>query len=64
MPHLHPIQVERFRTMTASEKHAVFTGLIRTAYQIKRAALERDFPNDSPNEIDRKLARSILHGCP
>jgi hypothetical protein len=64
MSDLHPIQIERFRNMTPSEKHAVFMGLMRTGFELKRAALVRDFPDASEEEIDRKLARTILHGRP
>jgi len=61
---LHPIQIERFRAMTPDEKHAVMCGMIRTAREIKRAALRKQFPEKTEAELDRTLAKVMLHGHP
>lgn len=59
---LHPLQIERFRQMTSDEKHAVLNGMIRTARQIKRAALRQQQPHLTEAQLDRALARVMLHG--
>jgi len=61
---LHPLQIERFRQMTPDDKHATLRGLQLTAQRIKRAGLRQQYPELSEIEIDRALARAILHGRP
>jgi len=61
---LHPLQIERFRQMTADEKHTVLRGMIRSARQIKRAGLRQQHPKLSETDLDRALARAVLHGRP
>ncbi len=61
---LHPLQIERFRQMSPDEKYAMLRGMLLTARRIKRAGLLHQHPQFSEIEIDRALARSVLHGRP
>jgi hypothetical protein len=59
---LHPLQIERFRSMTGIEKHEVLCGLIATARDVARAGLRSRFPQATDSEIESRLARLFLHG--
>lgn len=59
---LHPLQIERFRAMSPSEKHWVFLGMVKTARAISRSALRQRHPDLSDTELDRALAQWVLHG--
>jgi len=56
---LHPIQVERFTTMSVAEKWEVAKGLLRTARETRRAGLAMRHPDWPPERIERELAREI-----
>ncbi|MFZ4681312.1 MAG: hypothetical protein ACOYMS_02320 [Terrimicrobiaceae bacterium] len=56
---LHPLQIARFRAMSAEEKWAVAKGLLGTARATRRAAISRRNPDWEPDRIERELAREI-----
>jgi hypothetical protein len=56
---LHPIQVERFSTMSVAEKWEVAKGLLRTARETRRAGLAMRHPDWPPEKIERELALEI-----
>jgi hypothetical protein len=55
------IQKSIYKKMTAEQKIRIATGLYYTARKIKRAALERQYPDISDVEIDKKLRDIFLH---
>lgn len=56
---LHPIQIARFRAMTALEKWEVAKGLLGTARATRRAAIRQKHPSWPAAEVERELAREI-----
>lgn len=54
---LHPIQIERFRAMTPTEKFGIARGLLATARRVRRAAIQRVHPDWNSDEVERELAR-------
>jgi len=56
---LHPIQIARFRAMSAEEKWAVAKGLLGTARATRRAAIRRKHPDWAAEQVERELAREI-----
>ena len=56
---LHPIQVERFSTMSVAEKWEVAKGLLRTARETRRVGLAIRHPDWPPEKIERELAREL-----
>ncbi|MEY3481795.1 MAG: hypothetical protein RIQ71_2570 [Verrucomicrobiota bacterium] len=56
---LHPIQVQRFSTMSVDEKWEVAKGLLRTARETRRAGLTMRHPDWPPERIEQELAREI-----
>jgi hypothetical protein len=67
MPHvklepLHPVQVARFRTMSAQEKWEVAKGLLGTARATRRAAIRHAHPDWTAEEVERELAREFACG--
>lgn len=56
---LHPIQIARFRAMSAEEKWAVARGLLRTAREVRRVAITRRHPEWNVQQIERELAREL-----
>ncbi len=59
---LHPIQIERLRTMTPVEKFEIAHGLLITARQTRRAGIGLAHPDWTPEEIERELARETTRG--
>jgi len=56
---LHPIQVQRFSTMSIDEKWEVAKGLLHTAPETRRAGLTMRHPDWPPEKIEQELAREI-----
>jgi len=56
---LHPIQIARFRAMTAQEKWDVAKGLLGTARATRRAAILQNNPSWTPDMVEKELAREI-----
>jgi hypothetical protein len=56
---LHPIQIQRFREMSFSEKWAVARGLWKIAWEARVRAMRRSHPDLSDEEC-RKLAASEI----
>jgi hypothetical protein len=54
---LHPIQIERFRAMTPTEKFAVARGLLATARKVRREGIRRVHPDWDADAVERELAR-------
>ena len=50
--------------MNYSEKYQLLAAAIRQSREFKRAGLRLRFPQDSPEEIETKLARVWLHARP
>jgi hypothetical protein len=59
-----PMQNSVWRKMPLSEKYLLLAATIRNARELKRAGLRHRFPQDSPEEIEAKLARVWLHARP
>lgn len=58
----HPVQIEAYRKMTPSQKHAQLEEMIRMAREIKRAAIRRQHPGMNDGAIAKRVAASMLHG--
>lgn len=56
---LHPIQIQRFREMTFSEKWAVAQGLWLMARNARLAATRRANPGLNEEECQRLVAREF-----
>lgn len=56
---LHPIQIARFRAMSAQEKWEVAKGLLGTARATRRAAIRLKYPSWTAVEVEKELAREI-----
>ena len=47
--------------MSYQQKYKVWQGMQNETRALKRAALRHQFPDDTEVEINRKLAKAILH---
>jgi hypothetical protein len=59
-----PQQTAIWKAMSYSEKYQLLAATIRQARDLKRAGLRLRFPQDSPDQIETKLARVWLHARP
>jgi hypothetical protein len=59
---LHPIQVARFRVMSAQEKWEVAKGLLGTARATRRAAIRLAHPDWTAEEVEKELSREFARG--
>ncbi len=59
-----PKQTEIWKAMDYSEKYQLLAATIRQAREFTRAGLMLRFPQDTPEQIERKLARLWLHARP
>ncbi|MCF7675617.1 MAG: hypothetical protein K9N23_21045 [Akkermansiaceae bacterium] len=59
-----PQQVAIWKNMDLAEKYRLLAAAIRQARELKRAGLRLRWPNDSPEQIESKLARVWLHARP
>jgi hypothetical protein len=59
---LHPLQLERLRAMTPDEKWAVFRGMMRTAREVRSAAMRRLHPDWDEDQISRAVAQEFARG--
>jgi hypothetical protein len=59
-----PQQTAIWKAMSHSEKYQLLVATIRQARDLKRAGLRHRFPQDSPDQIETKLARVWLHARP
>jgi hypothetical protein len=50
--------------MSLAEKYRLLASAIREARDLKRAGLRLRYPDDSPDQIETKLARVWLHARP
>jgi hypothetical protein len=57
-------QTAIWKAMSYSEKYQLLAAAIRQARDLKRAGLRHRFPQDSPDQIETKLARVWLHARP
>jgi hypothetical protein len=57
-------QVAIWKSMSPSEKYRLLAAAIRQARELKRAGLRLRYPDDSPEQIESKLARVWLHARP
>ena len=57
----HPKQIEIWRKMSAAEKMDVFERLMQDVRALKAVGVRRDHPDWSEDEVDREVARFILH---
>lgn len=56
---LHPVQIERFRSMTFREKMAVSRGLFRMARRARIEAFRKTQPGLDDAEYQRLVAREF-----
>ncbi len=54
--HAHPRQTAIWKRMSLSEKYELLAATIRQARNFKRMGLRMKYPDDTPAEIERKLA--------
>jgi hypothetical protein len=59
-----PQQVAIWKEMDLGEKYRLLAAAIRQARELKRAGLRLRYPEDSPAQIETKLARVWLHARP
>jgi hypothetical protein len=59
-----PKQIAIWKAMTLSEKYQLLAATIKQARELKRIGLRIQFPNDSSERIETKLARIWLHARP
>jgi len=64
MDHPSPMQTAAWRKMSPSEKYQMLAATIVKARELKRAGLRHRFPQDSPEQIESKLAHIWLHARP
>lgn len=57
----HPKQTAVWKSMDLSEKYRLFAATVRQAREFKRMGLRMKYPGDTPEEIERKLARIWLN---
>ncbi len=57
-------QVAIWKKMSPAEKYRLLAAAIRQAREFKRAGLRLRYPDDSPEQIESKLARVWLHARP
>jgi hypothetical protein len=56
-----PRQLEIWKNMTKESKLELFLTIMRQARQMKRTCLAQQFPHESVEEIDQRLAKIFLH---
>lgn len=54
-------QLEIWKNMSYQQKYEVWQGMQNEARALKFAGLRYQFPDDSEEEINRKLAKAMLH---
>ena len=54
-----PMEVEVLRRMSAAQKLAVMTSLIREAYRLKRAWIRLNEPELSEQELHQKVLEAV-----
>ena len=59
---LHPVQVQAYRRMTPTDKHRAYLGMVDCARKLKRSGVRTQHPEWTDEELDRAVARSVLHG--
>ena len=59
-----PIQSAIWKSMSLSEKYLLLAATIRKARELKRSGLQHRYPQDSPEQIESKLAHIWLHARP
>lgn len=59
-----PMQTAAWRKMSLAEKYQLLATTIRKARELKRAGLRHRFPQDTPEQIEIKLAHIWLHARP
>jgi len=57
-------QIAIWKAMTLSEKYQLLAATIKQARELKRTGLRLQFPDDSAEKIEIKLARIWLHARP
>ncbi len=57
-------QVAIWKNMSPAEKYRLLASAIRQAREFTRAGLRLRYPDDSPEQIESKLARVWLHARP
>ena len=57
-------QISIWKKMSLGEKCELLTSTVRQAREFKRMGLRMKFPNDSPADIESKLAHIWLHARP
>jgi hypothetical protein len=55
------IQYSIYKKMTADQKICISTNLYFTSRKLKRAALQKQYPHLSDDEIEEKLRDIFLH---
>ena len=53
-------QIEIWKKMSFQQKYEVWQGIQKEARALKRAGLRQQFPNDTAEEINRKLAKAFV----
>jgi hypothetical protein len=56
---LHPIQIARFTAMTPDEKWQIAKSLLRTAREVRRAAIRGQHPDWDAPRVEAALAREF-----
>jgi len=59
-----PQQVAIWKNMDYAEKYRLLAVAIRQARELKRAGLRLRCPDDTPEQIESKLARVCIHARP
>jgi len=59
-----PPQIAAWKRMSLAEKYQLLAATVRNARELKRTGLRLRFPQDSPAQIETKLARVWLHARP
>jgi hypothetical protein len=57
-------QTAIWKKMSVSEKYQILAATVRQARELKRIGLRLRYPQDSPQDIESKLARIWLHARP
>jgi hypothetical protein len=59
---LHPEQIKAMRRLTSEQRLKIGMQFIRAGRRFKRAALRKQHPDWSENEVAEEMRRLTLHG--
>jgi hypothetical protein len=58
---MHPLQREIYRKMTPEQKLKVCLALYRSAYALKKAAIEKQHPDWDEKQVLQAVKKAFLH---